>query len=525
MSVENIVTTEASNQISDELHRAVFKNNLDSVVGLVASFPPVDLACSSRDALKHPINAKDHRGNTALHMAILLGHDDIARELAKAGAFCLAKNSGRWNCAQECVSISNRELLKDLLQANRRMMDAKIAARGPRMKKGFESTPDFYGEIHWKFSSWIPFVTRFCPSDTFRIWKKGRNIRVDISLVDVEKMSWKKGHISFIFQPNDDPKSPNKLFLVDHVKKTIQVITKSGVQADKYVDDDVDRLMESEIVRPDFNPETVRFDQKKSWLGYPKHEEINAYDCNMYNVRDMKFDMLYRTEHFTPELIEKRKKREAVHQRHMKRLKEGAASEDSNREEVVDETEISTRSAESCEYSEVDFDDPREPCTTESESTKRLGGRINFPPYVPPKISFDVYFNGKTGDGVLLGKKPKVERRSNAIKAGLWISEDFPFKKSDILPILDIISPSSPQVKKLKSFIELEMPPGFPVRLEIPLFHVLTATVTFQKFVKCSADDSLFELPKSHKHVKFERHKKRSKKRLSASKSNSIKSD
>lgn len=38
---------------------------------------------------------------------------------------------------------------------------------------------------------------------------------------------------------------------------------------------------------------------------------------------------------------------------------------------------------------------------------------------------------------------------------------------------------ASPHVSKLKDFITMQLPSGFPVKVEIPLFHVLNALITF----------------------------------------------
>ncbi|KAL4707988.1 hypothetical protein ACJJTC_010604 [Scirpophaga incertulas] len=48
------------------------------------------------------------------------------------------------------------------------------------------------------------------------------------------------------------------------------------------------------------------------------------------------------------------------------------------------------------------------------------------------------------------------------------------------MPILDLMaSISSPHFAKLKDFVQMQLPAGFPVKIEIPLFHVLNARITF----------------------------------------------
>lgn len=90
-----------------------------------------------------------------------------------------------------------------------------------------------------------------------------------------------------------------------------------------------------------------------------------------------------------------------------------------------------------------------------------------------------------------------------------------------MLPILDLMSTmASPHVSKLKDFITMQLPAGFPVRVEIPLFHVLNACVTFGNVfgletpvknvqqireentdaerLSCIIDDSCFDIPPNY---------------------------
>lgn len=57
--------------------------------------------------------------------------------------------------------------------------------------------------MKWDFdSSFIPFVSRFAPSDTFKIWKYKDCLRVDSTLANFKKFKAKRRDMSLIFNPN-----------------------------------------------------------------------------------------------------------------------------------------------------------------------------------------------------------------------------------------------------------------------------------------------------------------------------------
>lgn len=89
--------------------------------------------------------------------------------------------------------------------------------------------------------------------------------------------------------------------------------------------------------------------------------------------------------------------------------------------------------------------------------------------------------------------------------------------QEQVLPILDLMSTmASPHVSKLKDFITMQLPSGFPVKIEIPLFHVLNACITFGNVfamttpvdnvstineddrITCIVDDRCFEVPSNY---------------------------
>ncbi|KAG7281822.1 hypothetical protein CRUP_030332 [Coryphaenoides rupestris] len=71
-------------------------------------------------------------------------------------------------------------------------------------------------------------------------------------------------------------------------------------------------------------------------------------------------------------------------------------------------------------------------------------------------------------------------------KATLWLSEVHPLSLAQqVTPIIDLMAISNAHFAKLRDFITLRLPPGFPVKIEIPLFHVLNARVTFSNLCGC----------------------------------------
>lgn len=98
-------------------------------------------------------------------------------------------------------------------------------------------------------------------------------------------------------------------------------------------------------------------------------------------------------------------------------------------------------------------------------------------------------------------------------KATLWLCEQHPLSLAEqVTPIIDLMAISNAHFAKLRDFITLKLPPGFPVKIgeresliwgrinrvkihwghncppvpaEIPLFHVLNARITFSNLCGC----------------------------------------
>ena len=60
------------------------------------------------------------------------------------------------------------------------------------------------------------------------------------------------------------------------------------------------------------------------------------------------------------------------------------------------------------------------------------------------------------------------------------------------MPIVDLLAISNTHFQKLKHFIHMQLPSGFPVKIEIPLFHVINAQITFSNIQVSTQDRSIY---------------------------------
>jgi ankyrin repeat domain-containing protein 13 len=72
-----------------------------------------------------------------------------------------------------------------------------------------------------------------------------------------------------------------------------------------------------------------------------------------------------------------------------------------------------------------------------------------------------------------------------------------------LLNVLEVIAPFK-HISKLREFVALKLPSGFPVKIEIPILPTVTAKITFQKFeFRNNIPSDLFVIPEDYKEDKM----------------------
>lgn len=431
------------------------------------------------------IERRDCRGRTALMLAVTLGHLEASKILLNHGANVNVENNDGYTVVHEAVSTGDPELLAEVL--TRRDLQRYSTSVGgiPDLLKRIRDTPDFYVEMKWEFTSWVPLLSRMCPSDTYKVYKSGANVRIDTTLLGFDQSNWQRGRRSYIFKGQEDLAL---MMEVDHDSCQVHV-EQMQVLPPEYVDltgslrpsqEAISSRLTSPVVATYIDTDKISFERNKSGiLGWKsdKSETVNGHNCKVFSATNVELVTKTRVEHLS----------EADKARHK-----------------------AARSPLQSFLGTIEVEEGAALGTPNGDLTEWRGN--------PCHIRPEEYFNAKVDlGGRDIGRPREATVRTQKFRANLWLCEDYPLSlPQQILPIVDLMSINSTHFARLRDFITLQLPAGFPVKIEIPLFHVLNARITFgninafdepvpgvttmreQGTVKCKIDESCFEAPSSY---------------------------
>uniref|UniRef100_A0A8C1MUX5 Ankyrin repeat domain 13 family, member D n=1 Tax=Cyprinus carpio TaxID=7962 RepID=A0A8C1MUX5_CYPCA len=331
---------------------------------------------------QHDMERLDPRGRTPLELSVCLGHLESTRVLLRHSADPTHSNTQGWTVLQEAVSTGDPELVQLILQYRDFRRATERLSGIPELLSKLRQARDFYVEMKWEFTSWVPLVSKVCPSDVYRVWKSGSCLRVDTTLLGFEHMTWLKGRRSYIFKGGGESSALNLTKKFTHIQFMYICI---------YFLKCIFRSVLS--LTPGLSVLSGSRTPLQSFLG-------------------------------------------------------------------IAEQHISSTGSQVSQ------------CAS---------------PHNPTAITAEEYFDAEFNlNGRDIGRPIELTSKVQRFKATLWLSEVHPLSLAEqVTPIIDLMAISNAHFAKLRDFITLRLPPGFPVKIEIPLFHVLNARVTFSNLCGC----------------------------------------
>ncbi|XP_059049011.1 ankyrin repeat domain-containing protein 13C [Achroia grisella] len=397
----------------------------------------------------HDVTRKDKHGNTALHLAVMLGRKECVQLLIAHSAPVKVKNLAGWSPLAEAISYGDRQTISSLVRKLKLQAREQMEHRRPDLIRALAQIQDFYMELKWDFHSWVPLVSRILPSDVCKIYKAGSGIRLDTTLVDFSDMKWERGDISFIFQGEKPPSE--SLTVLDNKAKVYQRVRYE--ETENEIEDEVDILMSSDILAAQMSTKGIAFSRAQSgWIFREDRKETVAglYKSDIYTITGLVLESRKRREHLSTDDLQKNK---AI----IESLTKGNAHN----------------------------------LDTNGEPARRAS--LNPPP--ESNVDWASYISSSPGQYPGLGREVVYKESSRNFRATIAMSDDFPLSVEMLLNVLEVIAPFK-HFAKLRQFVAMKLPKGFPVKIDIPILPTVTAKITFQKFdFRDDIPEELFIIP------------------------------
>eukprot|EP00099_Drosophila_melanogaster_P019995 NP_611396.1 uncharacterized protein Dmel_CG15118, isoform B [Drosophila melanogaster] len=456
----------------------------------------------------------DPRGRTPLMLAVRLANLPCVKCLLAAKCNATYEYEG-WSIVQEAVCTGDVDILTAIIEVRDLQRHVQRVTHVPKLLQHLLDAPDFYIEMKWEFTSWVPLMSRLCPSDTYKVYKRGANVRIDTTLLGFDNNTWQRGNRSYIFK---GAKETATMIEIDHDTNEVMVEEMSSdigdIVAIPPALGTVRARLNAPVITNNIEMDKISFERNKcgiwGWRS-EKSEMINGYNCKVYGASNVEFVTKTRMDHLSEEQIKNKTARTPLHSLL------GIADEDyvspADAAAALKDRTPSPR-LEEASNAGVENGGRNSPAPGNQSNGSSAGASGTSTPKssVTPEEYFTQEFDLHGRD---VGGPKNLSTKVQRFRANLWLAEEHPIRlQEQVLPILDLMSTmASPHVSKLRDFITMQLPAGFPVKVEIPLFHVLNACITFgnvfalttpvdhvatlqeQDRVTCLVDDRCFDIP------------------------------
>ncbi|KAL6192263.1 hypothetical protein ACLB2K_038648 [Fragaria x ananassa] len=246
------------------------------------------------DAIAAVIDRRDvPNRDTPLHLAVKLGDQTATEMLMVAGADWSLQNEQGWSALQEAICSREEAISMIIVRHYQPLAWAKWCRRLPRLIGTMHRMRDFYMEITFHFeSSVIPFISRIAPSDTYKIWKRGANLRADMTLAGFDGFRIQRSDQSVLFlgDGSDDGKvPPGSLCMISHKEREVMnALDGAGSQAtEEEVRQEVVAMSQTNIFRPGIDVTQAVLLPQLTWRRQEKTETVGSWKAKVYDMHNV----------------------------------------------------------------------------------------------------------------------------------------------------------------------------------------------------------------------------------------------
>ncbi|CAD8198490.1 unnamed protein product [Paramecium pentaurelia] len=451
--------------ILNQIIEAVFNRNIQLLTKIVLLL--------QKEYRTDLLNMKDLNGNTPLLLAIKLQQQQnqfsTIRLLLSNGSDPTIKDTNGWSPIEETVAqndLLTTSLLFDYL-VSKKLFDMQQERN--QIDQELLKINDFYLEMKWEFkSSFIPFISKFTPNDTFKIYKRGSSLRLDSTFAGTKNYKTKRRDLTVIYNPlmgsvqRKENSSNCKFVTILNRNKKIYY----------YPIQEIDPEEKNQILMDLLNCDSVSGDMKvigceliksKNLFGNYISQKINNWICQKYEFK------IQTSQHFN-------KKHQ---QNYFMNL-------DQYLNQSIDQNPTSAR------------------FNLEQITSQIVGDQLFIN---STSINQD---NVQKKNNNQNNTKNENDKKSSE-SCSVYISQSFPLNFQQFLPIIKMLSNGNEFISSLQTVLsdetvkQLLNEKGFPVRIEIPINFTIDAVVTFQAYKQIDNEDiqikKLFQIPEEYQLV------------------------
>ena len=387
-------------------------------------------------------------GDTPIHLAVKHG-DFIGTEmLMDAGANGRLKNKEGWTALREAIIHKQDKIAMVMIRYYWNDYERKYFRRLPRYIGTMRRMKDFYMEITFHFeSSVIPFISRIAPSDTYKIWKKGGNLRADMTLAGFDGLKIKRSNQSILFlgdgAKDDDRKFPGSLFKVSHKEKEVLVISPTiASPTEREVKKTLNQKYRTDSVRVGIDVSEAVLVPQVTWRKKERKEMVGPWKAKVYDMQNVVLSVKSKRIPGAPPPEARQRKK-----------KEGEKIDDILTDDEKKQLEAAINSTDEngpCEKSNRVKKEKKE----KKEKKGKSGGQKDHEDKTTKANSEN--FTSKNGEN----------QYTRGMIPALWLSQNFPLTIDELLPMLDILAERIKAVRRLRELLTTKLPKEtFPVRV------------------------------------------------------------
>jgi hypothetical protein len=495
------------------------------------------------DAVSAVIDRRDVSGReTPLHLAVRLRDPISAEILMAAGADWSLQNENGWSALQEAVCTREETIAMIIARHYQPLAWAKWCRRLPRIIASAARIRDFYMEITFHFeSSVIPFIGRIAPSDTYRIWKRGSNLRADMTLAGFDGFRIQRSDQTFLFlgegyssEDSNLTLAPGTLIVLAHKEKEItNALEGAGAQpTEQEVAHEVALMSQTNMYRPGIDVTQAELVPHLNWRRQERTEMVGSWKAKVYDMLHVMVSVKSRRVPgaMTDEELfavddEERMANGGDNDEYddvltaEERMQLDSALRMGNSDGLCEDDEhggfdshengsvVAYENGDSNGYikdkekkswfgwnkkgSKANTDDSDDP--KNSKKASKLGSDDHQKPSSELPSREDSMDSRKGKEKGSKKKKKKggagETKHESEYKKGLrpvlWLTPDFPLKTDELLPLLDILANKVKAIRRLRELLTTKLPHGtFPVKVtrDIHALHLFLST-HFQRFV------------------------------------------